>query len=942
MNTFSKFPVMLFILNIVIVVILLMSKNNSDFDRDIQPALIKVKGTDSKEKYFKRWHEPLGSMLEPGQIKKMWDEVQNMPSEQNDFPNAENWNLLGPWGSMTYTNVLWTGRVLDIKLFTDSSMIIGASSGGMWKTTDNLPVFISEGVLSPSISTFDIQPGNRSLIVAGTASTQNILNTGIWRTTNGGNNWTNITIDPPTDHCYKIRFSPGSQNVVHAATKTGYYRSTDAGLTWTRVMEYDVTDICINPQNIDFMYLGRRDHPNIGAIGGIYKSTNGGLNWTRLENNGLPVNNLGKSVVSIAASAPMFAYALIAKYSPSNQVLGVYKTTNYGENWTAITPTEDILGGGGTSATGVIGVCPSSSQTIVAGGLWLWLTLNGGQTWYKITDQDESSIHVDIHSIAWDSLGNSVAIGHDGGTSFSPYKDVYNFSSYRNKWPITEYYNFDVGTSNNNIIWGGSQDNAYTGTTDGGITWKYTVIGAADGGGMAIDPINSANVYGTIGAYGGGLLFQRSKSTNSGQNWSSFNTGLGAGDNWAPKIRTNNIAPIVVYTYSGSNFYSSLDGGSWTQVNASAFAFPIANFSVRDYLPDNTKVIYLCLDNNTNPERLKVKVDNGNFTERTNGIPDNISIRGVSMHPTNENIAIALINGFSEGNKVFITTDKGVQWTNISGNLPNVPMGDLVLHPIDAGVYYLGTEMGCYKTTNGGSNWFKWNDGMTQTAIVTEMKWYENNNDLYIIVCTYGRGIWKRKDTDNPLPVQLASFNSTVNGRDVNLKWATYSEQNNSHFNVERKNTSDENWNMIGKVTGSGNSNEIRNYTFADKGVNTGTYNYRLKQVDYNGNYEYHNLSNAVVIGVPNKYELSQNYPNPFNPTTKIDFQLPRDSKVMIKLYDVSGREVRTIVNEKRTAGFYTVGFDASGLSSGVYFYTIIAGFSGNEFVGTKKMVVVK
>ena len=96
------------------------------------------------------------------------------------------------------------------------------------------------------------------------------------------------------------------------------------------------------------------------------------------------------------------------------------------------------------------------------------------------------------------------------------------------------------------------------------------------------------------------------------------------------------------------------------------------------------------------------------------------------------------------------------------------------------------------------------------------------------------------------------------------------------------------------------------------------------------------------MIGVPNKYELSQNYPNPFNPTTKIDFQLPRDSKVMIKLYDVSGREVRTIVNEKRTAGFYTVGFDASGLSSGVYFYTIIAGFSGTEFVGTKKMVVVK
>ena len=941
MSKLTKIFVIIFSSIIGIVFILIMNYDNFTGDGESQTEL-KVKGSDSKERYFKRWHEPLGSILEPGQIKKMWDEVHSMPSEQNDFPNSENWSLLGPWGSMTYSNVLWTGRVLDIKLFTDSSMIIGSSSGGMWKTTNGLPEFISEGVLSPSISTFDVQPGNPNLIVAGTATTVNIFGTGIWRTTNGGVNWTNITLDPPTNHCYKIRFSPGSQNIVHAATKTGYYRSTDAGLTWTRILDNDVTDICINPHNIDFLYLGRRDHPNIGGIGGIYKSTNGGLNWTRLDNNGLPVTNLGKSVITIAASAPMFAYALIIKDIPSSQMLGMYKTIDYGANWTAITLPEDILGGGATSSTGVIGVCPANSQILVAGGLWLWVTNNGGTTWDKVTDQDEPSIHADIHSIAWDSLGNSVAIGHDGGTSFTPHREVYYFSSYRNTWPVTEYYNFDVGISNNNIIWGGSQDNSFTGTTDGGVTWKYTRLGPADGGGMAIDPLNAANVYGSVGLYSGELLFHRHKSTNFGQNWSEFSTGLSNGTNWAPKISTDNLAPINVYTYSGNNFYTSTNGVDWTQMNMSAFAYPVANFSIRDYLPDITKVIYLCLDNNTNPERLKVKVDNSDFIERTNGIPDNISIRGVSMHPTNENIAIALINGFSEGNKMFITTDKGVQWTNISGNLPNVPMGDLVIHPQDEGVYYLGTEMGCYKTINGGSNWFRWNDGMTQTAIVTEMKWYANNNDLYILAGTYGRGIWKRKDTDNPLPVQLASFSSSLNGRDVRLTWKTESEINNTGFDVERSVSGLNQWAKAGYVAGKGNSNIPVNYTFDDKKLNNGKYNYRLKQIDNNGNFEYHVLSNIVEVGLPTKFELSQNYPNPFNPTTKIDFSLPFDSKLTIKLYDVSGREVRTLVNDTRTAGYYTVEFNASDLSSGIYFYRILTKSSGADYIMTKKMVVVK
>jgi len=197
-------------------------------------------------------------------------------------------------------------------------------------------------------------------------------------------------------------------------------------------------------------------------------------------------------------------------------------------------------------------------------------------------------------------------------------------------------------------------------------------------------------------------------------------------------------------------------------------------------------------------------------------------------------------------------------------------------------------------------------------------------------------------DNDFPLPVQLASFTSSVNNRDVKLDWKTESEINNAGFDIERCVFGSNQWLKAGYIAGKGNSNSPVNYTFEDKKLNSGKYNYRLKQIDNNGNFEYFALSNAVEVGLPTKFELSQNYPNPFNPVTKIDFSLPLDAKVSIKLYDITGREVKTLVNESRTAGYYTVQFNASDLSSGTYFYRIMTKSSSADYIMTKKMVLVK
>ncbi|MBL8008183.1 MAG: T9SS type A sorting domain-containing protein [Ignavibacteria bacterium] len=190
---------------------------------------------------------------------------------------------------------------------------------------------------------------------------------------------------------------------------------------------------------------------------------------------------------------------------------------------------------------------------------------------------------------------------------------------------------------------------------------------------------------------------------------------------------------------------------------------------------------------------------------------------------------------------------------------------------------------------------------------------------------------------DEALPVELASFTSSINRRDVTLNWTTAAESNNSGFDIERK-SADGQWSRVGNVAGHGTTMTPVNYTFTERNLATGKYNYRLKQIDFNGNFEYFSLNNEVNIGIPEKYDLSQNYPNPFNPSTKISFDIPVDGKVSMKIFDMSGKEVATLVNDFRTAGYYTVDFNASALSSGIYFYKISAG----NFTATKKMMLVK
>lgn len=193
-----------------------------------------------------------------------------------------------------------------------------------------------------------------------------------------------------------------------------------------------------------------------------------------------------------------------------------------------------------------------------------------------------------------------------------------------------------------------------------------------------------------------------------------------------------------------------------------------------------------------------------------------------------------------------------------------------------------------------------------------------------------------------PLPVTISSFISFVDKNNVRLSWQTEYEINNAGFRIERMDTKENKWKELWFVAGHGTVNEPHSYNFEDRKLGVSAYKYRLKQIDYNGSYEYFELESEVIIKAPGKFNLSQNYPNPSNPKSRIEYEIPVTGKVIIKVYDLLGKEAATLVNETKEGGYYITEFDGTNLATGVYFYHISAEGNGQKFIKTMKMVLLK
>jgi photosystem II stability/assembly factor-like uncharacterized protein len=277
-----------------------------------------------------------------------------------------------------------------------------------------------------------------------------------------------------------------------------------------------------------------------------------------------------------------------------------------------------------------------------------------------------------------------------------------------------------------------------------------------------------------------------------------------------------------------------------------------------------------------------------------------------------------------------VTTDGGAIWT--PSTLPSGLVSTLSFWSIGFGESYIWLSSGSgdiLYSSDAGLNFYETRKPTTNVldgiAIVGDDMWIAGNGGVII------KGF-----SDPNIPVELLSFTGEKSASSIILKWSTATESNNQGFEVQKKNSSGK-WEKIAFVKGKGTSTIRTDYIFTDKKPYWNSNTYRLKQIDFDGTYKYYKPV-TIEFGGPANFELGQNYPNPFNPVTSINYSLPSSGNVELKIYNILGKEIFTLVNDVQEPGYYEVSFNASDFPSGVYFYRIQAG----SFTAVKKMILLK
>jgi hypothetical protein len=341
-------------------------------------------------------------------------------------------------------------------------------------------------------------------------------------------------------------------------------------------------------------------------------------------------------------------------------------------------------------------------------------------------------------------------------------------------------------------------------------------------------------------------------------------------------------------------------------------------------------------------------------------VPDNITgasmpasanVSGIAVDPSDDKKVMITFSNYGV-TSIWYTSDASVAspvWTAVEGtlSLPSIRSCAIVNRLGDPTEYYVGTSVGLYSTTAlsaGTTSWVQEGSTTIKYAVTRSLALRPIDNKL--LLGTHGNGMFYTT-IDAPLPIQLASFTGRVQSNgSVLLQWRTISELNNYGFFVERKRESEPTFSELPNsfIPGHGTTNEPHDYSYIDATVSHGNWQYRLRQVDLDGTVHYTEpISVSVVTGVdvsalPMVYELYQNYPNPFNPSTTIRFALARPGQTTLKIFDVLGREVATLVNERKVAGQHRVEWVPTNLTSGLYYYRLTA----DGYVNVKKLVLMK
>lgn len=441
-------------------------------------------------------------------------------------------------------------------------------------------------------------------------------------------------------------------------------------------------------------------------------------------------------------------------------------------------------------------------------------------------------------------------------------------------------------------------------STDSGNSWVQINNGLTDYRIVELALNASDDIF--IGTEGGGIF----RSVDKGDTWVQINNGLA--NLYVYKFIFDTDGSIFAGT-GGGVFYSSNNGESWAARNTGLTLPKLHGLALNSSGTLFAGTYGAGMFRSTDKGLNWVPINNG-FTE--------LKVWTVSV--TNQGIFSGTMHG------MFRSTDNGNSWTLLTNGFFDV--GVMIVSDVNSSGHIFAIELshGIYRSTDNGNTWNATNSGLPIVDIVQSLG-IDRDGFIY----TESSGKIYRSINSTVTPVELSSFSGIAIGNNIDLNWKTASELNNRGFQVERKNTEGD-FVTIGFIKGFGTTTEEQEYSYIDKDLPAGKYIYRLRQVDFNGTFKIYNAVEVEML--PEKFSLSQNYPNPFNPSTNISYAIPYEEHLTLKIFDILGNEIQTLVNELKPAGRYNINFNAANLPSGVYYYILQAG----NYSETKKLLLLK
>jgi len=669
------------------------------------------------------------------------------PSAWSNNPDPYPDTDQGGWGP-------GNGRINEIAFHPTNPNIIyaGASGGGLWKTSDGGTTWTSltDGMPNLAISGIAVSHTNPDVIyiLTGDGDSEDLASIGVLETTDDGENWFQTGLVFERDEVVfgtELKMNPSNSNILIATTSNGIYRTSNGGDSWTLTEAGSFFDVEYNPSNADTVYASTSDT--------IYRSSDGGANWSMVEDLSAYIVADGKSRIELAVT-PDNANKVYALLGDNIRYLGVFISADRGTSW--VRHFDDMgpnilngeADGSGNKTQAIydlaIEVSPINEERIFVGSINIWRSFDGGDHWVITShwrqDWDEYEyVHADIHELIYN--GTTLFAGCDGGI-FKTITSGLVWIDISEGLGIMQPHKIGITNSNTNLVYMGAQDNGvnrYSGSA------TVDNVRGADGFECIIMPTNSDTVISSR-QYGNLEL-----SSDGGNTFSPI-FGMANG-----KVFNNPLLlrPIVhnrlIVSLTSSVRVKTLSGAmSFQKYLPTVELHNINNLDISQ--TDEDLLIASTIGRIDVSQNIDTKdslwltetffdISQDVWTNITSNLPvERHSISDIVIDPSNNHHFIVSFSGYTDGNKVFESWNRGVDWTNVSYNLENIPVNCIAVDPDVVNSIYIGTDIGVFYKVPASTEWTYYSNGLPP-VIIQELE--INTQDDIIYAATYGRGLWK-------------------------------------------------------------------------------------------------------------------------------------------------------------------------------------------------------